>query len=85
MVLAAERDGSVWWMLWASMRPADSARTDSYLAIDMDHDGMLSPQELRAWENRGFTDEFISRVFEEVPTFDGLLVPHARSPFVRDP
>lgn len=52
---------------------------DSYVAMDVDKNGMLNKNELKMYgETRAtFTDAFIDRFFEESVTYDGEIV----SPF----
>jgi serine/threonine-protein phosphatase 2A regulatory subunit B'' len=45
----------------------------SYLDMDKDQNGMLSPQELGSFGSGMLTDVFIQRVFEECQTYDGEM------------
>jgi len=45
----------------------------SYLDLDKDQNGMLSPQELKGFGSGGLTEVFIQRVFEECQTYEGEM------------
>jgi serine/threonine-protein phosphatase 2A regulatory subunit B'' len=45
---------------------------ERYLKLDLDHNGLLSKNELSKY-SWGLTDIFIDRVFEEYQTFEGEM------------
>ena len=45
---------------------------ERYLKLDLDHNGLLSKQELSKY-SWGLTEIFIDRVFEEYQTFEGEM------------
>jgi len=65
--LPIEEANSNWFSLQSSLRVYER-----YLEIDLDHNGMLSRQELGRF-SWGLTDIYIDRIFEEYQTFEGEM------------
>ncbi|XP_064549339.1 serine/threonine-protein phosphatase 2A regulatory subunit B'' subunit gamma-like [Drosophila montana] len=53
--------------------PAVLAVYGSYLNLDLDHNGLLSKQELAGYGSGTLTSIFLDRVFEECHTYDGEM------------
>ncbi|XP_023164298.1 serine/threonine-protein phosphatase 2A regulatory subunit B'' subunit gamma-like isoform X2 [Drosophila hydei] len=53
--------------------PAVLAVYGNYLKLDLDHNGLLSKQELRRYGSGTLTSAFMDRVFEECHTYDGEM------------